>query len=120
MTKGIKKPRMGKERLDRKIRRMTNGLSHSKPKALEALSQNVLHAAYICNRVPGKVYSPSCPNPKAESESQASPSVTIPQGWEEYQKHQVPGPMPAALLLINLFYIAFSMAGKASFNYQQE
>ena len=65
--------------------------------------------------MPSRVCSPSYPIPKAESKSQATP-----QGWDRSQKQQVPGCQPALLLLISLFYIAFSMARKASFNYQQE
>lgn len=108
-----------KRRLNGNIRK-TNGFSHRKVKSLSTLSQNVLYASYIFSRVPSRVDPPSYPIQKAESESQASSSVTMPQRWEWYQKQQVLGFVPAALLLINLFYIAFSMARKASFNYQEE
>lgn len=50
---------------------------------------------------------------KADSESQASfPFRNYTTRWEPYPEQQVPGCLPAALLLINLFYIAFSTARK--------
>ena len=97
------------------MRRKTTGPPPSKAKAhINTLTECSLWS-YIFSRVPSRVCSPSYPIPKAESESQ-----TTPQGWDRSQKQQVPGSQPALLLLISLFYIAFSMASKASFNYQQE
>lgn len=67
-----------------------------------------------------KVDSPSHQFQNAESEHQASPSVTLPQDWEWYQQQQVPGYLAAAELTINIFHIACGIARKASFNYHQE
>ena len=114
--KRIKKPRVWRKKiLDGKMRRKTTGPPPSKAKAhINTLTECSLWS-YIFSRVPSRVCSPSYPIPKAESESQ-----TTPQGWDRSQKQQVPGSQPALLLLISLFYIAFSMESKASFNYQQE
>ena len=121
MTKRIKKSRVWeKQILDGKIGRNTTGPSPSKAKAhintLTECSLCILHFQQSA---------------KLSLLSQLSDS----KGWVLFWAklplsndttrmgripEAVPGSKPFLLLLINLFYIAFSMARKASFNYQQE
>lgn len=81
MTKSMKKWRVWKKRrLGGKIGRETSLIQRSRPTStLTECSLRILHFQQSAKL---SFHSPSYPIQKAESRSQASPSLTIPQGWE--------------------------------------
>lgn len=113
ITKRIKQSKVGREgkkmgRKDRKRDRWPISFKVPDPiNTLTACSLWSLHFLWNAR------FTLSAIQFKRPSQSQASfPLSNHTTGWEQYQQQQVSGSMPAALLLINLFYIAFSTARK--------